>query len=339
MLKSARKPRLMVLLAALALAVVPAHAQEEFEVLDEIVAKVNTEIITLSDLEKELVALRAALSEQITNPQMLEREYENRRRARLKEMIENRMMIQKAEEIGITAGIDTEVNAYLEEWRRQTGIPTLEMLDQELRKIGSSLMERRDMIKQRMIVDNLVHHFVSSKITLLTSEIEAYYQKNRDRFAEPAEVELAEVLFLTEGKSRAEVRAKAEEALGKLQSGVDFQQVAREYSDGPTAARGGGIGTFRQGSMAAKLEEHVFNTEEGRFTGVLEFDFGFQIVKVLDKKPAAYKPLEEVRPLIQSELYQQKGEPELQRFVEDLRQQSFIYIAPQYRNDFDVEGL
>jgi peptidyl-prolyl cis-trans isomerase SurA len=339
MLKSARKTRLIGPLAALILAVGPAYAQEEFEVLDEIVAKVNTEVITLSDLEKELVALRSALSEQIRNPEVLEREYEARRRERLKEMIENRMMIQKADEIGLSSGIDNDVNAYLEEWRKQTGIPTLEMLDQELRKVGSSLSERRDMIKQRMIVDNLVHHFVSSKITLLTSEIEAYYQKNREKYAEPAEVELAEVLFLTEGKNRAEVRAKAEETLRKLRSGADFAELAREFSDGPTAARGGGIGTFRQGSMAANLEEQVLKIEAGETTGLMETNFGFQIVKVLEKKPAAHKPLEEVRPLIQSELYQKKGEPELKRFVEDLRQQSYIYIAQKYRDDYDVEGL
>jgi peptidyl-prolyl cis-trans isomerase SurA len=339
MLKPARKTRLIGLLTALVLAAVPAYAQEEFEVLDEIVAKVNTEIITLSDLEKELVALKAALSEQIKSPQTLEREYEERKRARLKEMIENRMMIQKAEEIGITAGIDTEVNAYLEEWRKQTGIPTLEMLDQELRKMGSSLSERRDMIKQRMIVDNLVHHMVSSKITLLTAEIEAYYQKNREKFAEPAEVELAEVLFLTEGKNRSEVRAKAEDALRKLQAGAEFEQVAREYSDGPTAARGGAIGTFRQGSMAPNLEEQIFKIEAGEITGLMEADFGFQIVKVLEKKPAQYRSLEEVRPHIQSELYQQKGEPELKKFVEDLRLQSYVYVAPKYREEYDVEGL
>jgi len=190
-----------------------------------------------------------------------------------------------------------------------------------------------------MIIDTLLGQFVYSKIILLTTEIQAYYDEHIEQFTDRAEVELQEILFLKEGQEISALRRRAEEALKKLHSSEDFEDVAREYSSGPSASRGGNIGTFKQGSMAAPIEEVVFQLEEGEVSGIIDTEYGLQILKVVSKKAPYKKPVEEVRPEISQELYRVKSEPDLREFMDDVREQSYIYVAPEYQEEFDVEGL
>jgi len=312
------------------------NSTDNVKVLDEIVAKVNNEIITLTDFNREMQSVRTQLAEEIRDPQALNQEMEKRKGMLLRLMIENKMMIQKAEELGITANMDVEVAATLEEIRKENGIPSMEVFEQLLQQRGSSIDQHRATIKQRMIVQTLIQQFVYSKLTLLTPEIEAYYKQNIHRFSEPAEVELAEILFLIEGKDKAQVRLRAEEVLARLKGGAVFEDEAKKSSEGPTASRGGNIGAFKKGSMAPGLEAVVFDMKAGDISNVIETDYGFQIVKLMNKKENQVKPLTEVRPIIMNELYQKKAEPEVKEFLEDLRSQSYIYVAPDYKKDYDL---
>jgi peptidyl-prolyl cis-trans isomerase SurA len=308
-------------------------------VLDEIVAKVNNEIITMTDLDRALLQFRTELEQDFADPQELQRQYEERKRYVLRVMIQNKVLIQKAEELGITSDVDLDVSAYLEELRRESGIPSLEVLDQYFRQRGSSLQEYRQRVREQMITRSLLQQYVYSKITLLTPEVEAYYQQHQDRFRIPGQVHLAEILFLTEDKIRSEVRRRAEEALARIESGEEFEDVARQLSEGPTASRGGDIGTFTQGSMNEALEAVVFDIPVGTHSGIVETDYGFQIVKVLDRTTAGVRPLQEVRPLIAEALYQEKAEPEIESYLRGLYEESYIYVAPKYAALYDVDGL
>jgi len=312
---------------------------QEVVLLDEIVAKVNQEIITLSDLQEAVGALRKELQQAVQDPEALHVEFEKQRRALLKGMIEKKLLVQKAEELGLVGGIDLDVAAAVEANRKQAGILSLEILDQYLRQQGSSLGEYRENLKQRMIIETLLQQSVYSRLTLLTSEIEAYYREHINQFTQPGEVGLKEILLLTEGKNLAEVRKTGEEILSKLRSGASFEDLARQYSDGPTASRGGGIGSFKRGAMADQIGEVAFRLAEGEFSGIIETDYGLQIIKVLSKKEAKERPLEEVRQEISRELYRIKAEPGLSDYLEKLREESYVYIAPKYKDEFDVEGL
>lgn len=308
-------------------------------ILDEIVAKVNSEIITLTDLNKSVKQLRIALEQEVPDAQAREQQFERQKKVLLKNLIQNKVMMQKAEELGITSDIDLEVSAYLEEMRKEAGIPTLDVLDEYFRQRGSSLNEYRQMVKEQMITRSLVQQFVYSKITLLTPEVEAYYEEHKSEFTVPASVELSEILFLIEGKDKEAVRQKAEQVLARLDSGESFQDLAREFSDGPTASRGGKIGSFNEGSMNEELEKVVFDIEVGTHSGIIETDYGFQIVRVEARDDKAYKPLNEVRPQITDALYQKKAQPGIQEFIRDLLSESYIFVSPKYAEEYNVEGL
>ena len=312
---------------------------QQVVVLDEIVAKVNQETITLTDLRQELDVLRVTLGFEIQNTETLNQEFENQRRLLLRDMIQNKMMLQRADELGISDDVDVDVAAALERMRKQAGVPNMEVMDQALRSQGTSLLEYRRNIKKRIIVDGLMQQSVYSKVTLLTPEIEGFYQENIDRYTEPAEVELKEILFLTEGKQVETQRKTAQEVLTRLRSGASFEDLAKKYSEGPTASRGGGIGSFKENSMAAAVEEVAFNLKEGEFSDTIETEYGLQIIKVVRRTPPRKKALEEVRPEILKQLYRKKAEPGVREFLEDLREQTYIYVAPKYREQFDLEGL
>ncbi len=334
-----RTPLYGLLIAILLPGWLAAQDQAEERTLDEIVAKVNQDTITWTDLQQELRLLRISLEEEVEDRAQLEQEFQNRKRHLLKSLIQNRVMLQKAEELGLTTDVDRDVNQALEQMRQQMGIPSLEVLEQLLQQRGTNLQEYRKNLKERMVVDWLIQQSVYSKITLLTPEIEAFYEANQDQFANPARVNLAEIVFLKEGKTPEQLQAKAEEAYQKLQSGSPFEDVAREYSEGPTASEGGNIGEFREGSLDKRVETAVFALEPGQTSGIVETSYGLGIFEVVSREARQIMPLDEVINQIRRHLYQQKAQPELKAFLEDLIEQSFIYVAPKYREQFDVEDL
>lgn len=310
-------------------------SQDEF-ILDEIVAKVNQDVITLTDLKREIRLLRLSFQDEGGEDGVYDERFRMAKRALLKNLIRNRVMIQKADELGVTSNIDSEVETALLNMIRDLGIPSLEVFEQALKQRGTGLAEYRRNLRERLIIDYLVQQSVYSRITLLTPEIEAYYEEHKDRYAEPAEVKLAEILFLTEGEPRAQVRQLAEEMLSRLSSGESFEDLAREYSDGPTAKDGGDIGWFKKGSLAKQIEEVAFDLSGGDISSLIETGYGLQVVKILDRKESTHRPLEEVKPEIQRTLYRLKAAPEIKTFVDDLIQQSFIYVAEKYRAEYDV---
>ena len=334
-----RTPRVSIVLSCLLLFLAPLRGQEEPVLIDEIVAKVNEETITWRDVQGELAILQAGLQGRIEDPEERVKRFEAAKRGALRGMIESRLMIQKAEEMGIGANADVEISSYMDYLRKESGIPNMEVFDQVLRRQGSSLNDLRRVSRQRYISDTLIHQLVYSRLTVMTQEVEEYYESNIKRFTVPAVVDLAEILFLTEGKDKAAVRSKAEKILSQLKAGTPFEELAKESSEGPSASKGGAIGLFNRGTMAEKLEAVSFSLKAGEFSEIIEAEYGYQIIKVLSMEPARKKPLEKVRGEVQNAVHQKKGRPQVQKFLEELRRESYIYVAPEYRKRFDVEGL
>ena len=329
----------LLLLVLLLITPVNGFAQEGPRVLDEIVAKINDEIVTLSDLQAAIAERQLELRQETNDPQEAMQRFEEEKNFLLRGLIQTKLMLQKAEELGLDTDIDSEVAAFMENMRQEMGIPSLEVLDQYLRQQNSSLQKFRQKVRDNLLTRSLISNLVYSKITLLTPEVEAFYNENLDRFTVPAKVELSEILFLTEGKNKASVRAQAEEILVRLREGESFEELAREHSEGPTASKGGTIGTFNRGTMNPALEQAAFEIEVGTASEIIESDYGFQIIKVLSRTDATVQPMDDVRPQISEALYQKKAQPEIQQFVKELIRDSYIYVAPQYVEQYDLEGL
>lgn len=311
---------------------------DEPRVLDEIVAKVNDEIITLTDLQESLNRLKMDIDQNVPDATKRDAQYQRMKESLLGTMITNKVIVQKAEELGVSDDIDQDVDLYIESVRKDSGVASLDVIDEYFKQRGSSLAQYRRSIREQMVIRSMISQFVYSKITLLTPEVEAYYEEHKDDFTEKGKVKLAEIVLLTEGKDKAAVKKQAEALLEQLKT-RPFEEVAKENSDGPTADKGGEIGEFVAGSINQTLADVVFSIDVGTYSDIIEADFGYQIVKVLERTPPTLKSLREVRPQITEALYEVKSGPELDKYTTNLITESYIYINPKYVEEYDLEGL
>lgn len=313
-------------------------SQEE-TVIDEIVAKVNSEVVTLTDLNGEILRIRKAFESQYSDPAALRDAWAKERPTILRNLIINKMILQKADELGVGADIDEDVNRYIQGVMEENGIPDLETFRKIMRQQNLDYQDFRSNLRQQFIIQAMRSQFVFSKITVLTPEIEEYYNDNLDKYTEKAEVELAEILFLTEGKKKDDVRSRAAGIRKRVEAGEDFETLARDHSDGNSASRGGRIGKFKSGQMAQELESAAFGLDSGQCTDLIETDYGFVILKVLSKSEAKPKPLEEVRESILRDIRVEKAQPFMETFLKELRDESYVFVAPKYREQFELGDL
>jgi parvulin-like peptidyl-prolyl isomerase len=284
-----------------------------------------------------LQSIREQLATQYSDRAVADKEFGTVSKRALKNLIENKLMLQKAEEVGLTANIESDLVGAIENVRKESGIPDMKMFEQALQQQGMTLQDYRETLRKRLLFDRLINRFVQSKVMVMDSEINQYYQTHQEKFTRPAEVDVSEIVVLFEGKQKAAAQSKAEQALAELKGGQSFADVAKKYSEGATAAKGGGVGSFKQGTLAPALEKAVFNLKPDQFVGPVETNYGLVLMRLNKKTEAAPVALADVRPEIQREIYYSKMQPELAKFAETLRLQSYVYISPKYKEQYPVD--
>jgi len=299
----------------------PLSAQQ---IVDRIVAQVNNDIITLSDLNREMTEVRRDLASRYTGAQ-LEAALKKAEEQVLEELIKQKLLLQKATELGFGANVDLQVSAYLERIRKENNLKDMQELEQALAQQGYTMAGYREYLRKQIIIQGIVGEFVSSRITLLSEEIERYYKDHQADFSTPAEVTLSEIVIPADS-DEGEAKSRADEIYQRIQKGESFSELASQYSKGPTASKGGGIGTYVISKLATEVADAVAGVEEGSTTPVLNTNPGFIIYRVDERKEVATKPLDEVREEIKNRLWQQKFQPEYERFLAQLREEAYIQI-------------
>jgi peptidyl-prolyl cis-trans isomerase SurA len=294
------------------------------KVVDRIVAQVNDDIITLSDLNREMAELRQQLATQYSGEQ-LEQEVKKQEKDVLDALIQEKLLLQKATELGFGANVDIQVTAAIERMRKENNIKDMEEFERVLGQQGMTMGGFRDRIRRKMITDGLIQEFVNSRITLLSTEIEKYYKDHAREFTRPEELTLSEIIIPIEG-NEAEAEAKANEVRKRILQGEEFATLVSQYSKGPTASKGGGIGTYMTAKLNQEIARAVANVKEGEVTPPIKTKEGFVIYRVDTRKQAAVAALDEVKAEIQTRLYRQKFNPEFQRFVAQLKEEAYIQI-------------
>jgi peptidyl-prolyl cis-trans isomerase SurA len=292
--------------------------------IDRIVAKVNEDIITLSDLNREMAQIRQDLASKYAGEQ-LEREIKNAENQILDELVRQKLLLQKANELGFSGNVDVQVSAAVQNIMKENSIPDLQALETALGAQGMTLTGFREVLKNRMITQSLIQEFVSSRITLLSQEIDKYYRDHAVDFTTPEEVSLSEIL-IPPGENEKEAEARATDLHSRLRQGESFATLAAQYSKGPTAAKGGSIGSYITGKLNPELAKAIANVNEGDITAVQKIKEGFMICRVDTRKPATVKPLVEVRDEIRNRIWEQKFNPEYERFVAQLKEDAYIEI-------------
>ena len=302
---------LAVLLALAAAGLVrPALAAK---VEDRIVAIVNSDLIMLSEIKRELAPERERIEKQYRGDE-LSRRLQMAEAIALTRMIERRLQIQEAKVRNLDVG-DQEVKQALKQLIQQG-----EKLDE---KDPASMKSVRDQLTLLKVVDREVR----SGVMVADPEMKRYYQEHRDRFALPEEYTLSQIFLKARpSDDLADLKAKAREIMTQLKQGESFEDLALHYSDDPTGSRGGRLGLVRQGELLPAIERGVSNLVPGGVSDVIESPIGLHIVRLDDKKPKQFRPYEEVRQEIQALVFQQKSEDMFQAWLADLKNKAYIEI-------------
>ncbi len=309
------KPLFSLLLLLLLLQ--PAHGR----VIDRIVAVVNDDIITLSELRMATSAFLAELEGgKMEGDGAVERKV-------LEMLIEERLILQAAERMGISV-TERDVDRAIEEIKERSG------MDDEtfMRLLARNRMDYEDYrmrIRKEIIQVRLIERVINPRIIVTDEEVEVYYRRHKEEFTNPVEVRLR-LIFLPfpEGTSWLEkerVRSLAGEIEGRLRAGEDFARLAREFSRGPNREGGGDIGYVKEGEMAPDLERVAFGLEPGQVSGPIELERGIYILQVMDRR-GGIRPFEEVKGEIKKALFQRKGERMFREWIEDLKERSYIEV-------------
>ena len=283
------------------------------KVEDRIVAIVNSDLIMLSEVKRELAPERERIEKQYRGDE-LSRRLQMAEAIALTRMIERRLQLQEAKVRNVDVG-DQEVKLALKQLIQQG-----EKLDE---KDPASMKSVRDQLTLLKVVDREVR----SGVMVADPEMKRYYQEHGDRFALPEEYTLSQIFLKARtSDDLADLKPKAREIMTQLKQGESFEDLALQYSDDPTGSRGGRLGLVRQGELLPAIERGVSNLVPGGISEVIESPIGLHIVRLDDKKPKQFRPYEEVRQEIQALVFQQKSEDMFQAWLADLKNKAYIEI-------------
>jgi len=286
---------------------VPAHLE------DRIVAVVNSDLIMLSDVKREVEPHEERIK-QTHRGQDLPQRLKTAEYMALTKIIERKLQLQEAKAKKVEVS-DQEV------------MQAAEQMKQQGRQFDASSPKSMRSIRDQLLLMKIVDREVRSNVMVGESEMKRYYQGHRDRFALPEEYTLSQVLVRTRSSEEIDdARAKIHKAMDELKRGEKFEDVALQYSDGPNALQGGRLGLVHQGELIPAIERAIAALVPGGISNIIEHADGFHIVRLEDKKPKQYRSFEEVKHEIQGLVLEQKSEDMFQSWLANLKDKAYIEI-------------
>lgn len=321
-----RKPLLLLAFVFLA---GQSFAQAPGEVIEEIIAQVNDKIIVLSEYKRSLDSLRQELAQEHQGRE-LDAQFQARSKDVLRELIDQQLLVQKAAELGIS--VENQVVRRLDEIRQQMKLPSMEALEEAVNK-QMSYEDFKQNLRDSFLTQQVIQRDVGSRIQVSPAEISAFYEQHKKEFDRPEGYHIQEILIATEGKPEEELPAlqkKAEEALAKARKGDDFAELARQYSDNPTASNGGDAGFFERGTMAPEIESAANALKKNEVSDIIRTRYGYLVIRLIERTAAGIPPLSEVENQVHERLYLQKIQPAMREYLTRMREESYISIKAGY---------
>ncbi|MEE8380810.1 MAG: peptidylprolyl isomerase [Thermodesulfobacteriota bacterium] len=295
------------------------------QLIDKIVAVVNDDIITLSELREITVPylkkMKARYSVNYDEAQIKETESRI-----LDQLIDEKLVKQEVVRLKIVIS-EKEVTMGVEDMMKNTNLSE-DQFKKALAEQDITMEEYREQMKNEMERLRLLDAEVKSKVQVKEKEIESYYKEHMDNFNTPPEVRLQQILLMIPpGASEQEIsqiRGRAEEIVQKIKKGEDFTSLVRLYSQDSSAATGGDIGFFKQGELMPAINEVAFSLYIGEASSVIQTSAGFHIIKVLEKRERQKMTEEERNKEIWDILYTQNLDDMFKQWLKELRKKSFI---------------
>jgi peptidyl-prolyl cis-trans isomerase SurA len=332
----------LALVGAVCLTTVGARAQSsKGTIVEEIVARVNNQIITLSDYQKAAAGLKQEAAQDCSNcsPMQLQGEVDKRQKDLLRDMIDQQLLIERAKDMDVS--VETDLVKRLDEVRKQNNLGTLEELEKAVESQGIVWEDYKTQLRNQLLTQEVIRREVGGRMNIGNDEIKKYYDAHKQDFNRPEQVELQELFLSTDGKSPEEiaaVRTRADDLHNRLVKGEDFDVLVKRYSEGSTAQQEGDLGEFERGQLSKQLEDAVFALDKNQFTDVIQTKTGFEILRVRDHFQAGLQPMNKVENEISNILYKEKMDPAMRDYLAMLREESYVLVKPGYIDTAAVPG-
>ena len=322
------KRSLLLVAVAVALAAAASPAFAARKVIERIIARVNSEIITQRQFERERTKVRVQLARQYSGAE-LEAKVREESKDLLRDLIDQALMVQKSKDLSIN--VETDVVKRLDDIRKNVKADSLEDLQREVEKEGLVWEDFKDDIRRNLLMREVMGREVGRTIIVTREDARNYFQEHQQQFASPAGVELAQILISNEKHKPEEAEKRAKDALAELKAGARWAEVCRKYSDDEsTANEGGNIGFMKAGTLAAAIDEPVAKLEVNEYTDLVTIKSGYIILKLLERRREGIPAFEEVEQRASEVLYNQQMAPALRDYLATLRKESYVYLAPGY---------
>jgi peptidyl-prolyl cis-trans isomerase SurA len=295
------------------------------ELVDEIAAIVNDDPITTFEVAKEQADMEKSLGKNV--PRDVDGKDLLREEA-LDSIINKKLISQKIGELGIKVS-DEEVRQSIENVKKQNNI-SQETLVSALKSQGISYDEYKAQIKEQLERLRLISQEVRAKIQISGKEMREFYAAHPEKFEKEESFHAAVITLNIPADASTEERKKtvdrASEIYTDLKSGKNFQELAKKYSDDPSAKDGGDLGKFKKGEMLPEFEKILSELKPGEISEPFSTPSGLHIVKMLERFHGELKPFEDVKGEIEDTLYKKKSEERFKEWLSDLRKNASVEI-------------
>lgn len=293
-------------------------------VFDRVVAKVNSEIITLSSVQERVEVLRQKYRNNLSvidEKKILKEAIEM--------MVEEKLQLQEGKKMGFEID-DVAVDAALKDIEKNNGLQEGQLAAM-LEREGRSLESYKNHIRDQILVSKITKFELGSRIQISGRKIAKYYRENQKDFWEPGKAKVRHILILSEKGSppneKNEKYQQITKILSEIKNGKDFIEAAKEYSEDVSASSGGDVGYIEKGKMVPEFEEAVYRLKKGEISDIVETEFGFHIIKVDEIQRGRTLALKDVKDKIHQILAAEKQKSAYEEWMNELRKSAFIEIS------------
>jgi peptidyl-prolyl cis-trans isomerase SurA len=304
------------------------------EVLEQILVKVNGEIMTKTDLEnRQVIALRMR-GQQVdlktaTNQQLRKALDEITPRI-MAEAVDEMILLQRGKELGYTLG-DEQFKSILESIKKDNKFETEEAFQAALKSEGLTMVDLRRNLERQMIVQRVEQNEVLGKVGVTEEEAQTYYQAHLSEFTTSPSITLREILVSLPADAKGvnvaqddAARERAEQIRTRIVAGESFQKIAGEESASPSKANGGLVGPISLNDLSPDLRTIIEPMKVGDVSQVLRTTRGYQLLKLESSSPKQTLPFEQAREQISDRVFTGKRKEQLQKYLEKMRAQAII---------------
>jgi len=319
------------LLACALVVVTPARA----ELVEEIVAWVNGDIITLTDLDDEQQTSIADAYRRFAGEE-LDRQVQRIRDELLLNLIDRKILLHRA---AMLYDVDKMGEVFLDGFRRQQEIESDDELNRILEQEGMTFDELKEKLVELFAPDEVLRFEVSGRISVGDKEVEAYYAENQEEFLVAGEASICEIVLLADTAEKREARREELAAIQKrIADGESFEELATELSEAGTRESGGMMKGLTRGDLSEQLEEFVFTLPVGAVSEPLETAYGFHIIKIEARREDVVAPLEEIREQVRATLEEKTYARDFQAFITKARSEAEWCVKRKYRARLTVDS-